>query len=403
MDAKRAISHGVSIVIPCLNEETSIGQVVDAGLAGIKETGLPGEIVVVDNGSTDRSAAIARDHGARVVKESEKGYGAALRKGFAVAHYDILVMGDADLTYDFSRVNDLVRPIIDGEAEFVIGNRMKNIRPGSMPRLHQYFGNPLMSMLLRLLFRRHTVKDVYCGMRAIKNDTYKQLRCVTTGMEFASEMIVRAIHNNTRMAEREIIYHPRLGESKLHSFQDGWRGLRFMLLHSPTVALLTPGMVVWVIGTVMMLPLAFSSITIGTRSVDIHFMIIGGLLNTVSVQLISIGLLCKAYAHLTGVRDDPVIEWFYKHLTFEKILIATVPFILIGLAVILTIVVQWIESGFGELHAARALFFGMVCVINGTQIAAAGYLFSIMALPRHVGALSDEDEDDETPNKKEGV
>lgn len=402
MDQKRSSSPGVSIVIPCLDEEASIGKVVDAGLAGIRDLGLPGEVLVVDNGSTDRSAAIAREHGARVVNEAEKGYGAALRKGFAVAHYDILVMGDADLTYDFSKVGDLVRPILSGEAEFVIGNRMKNIRPGSMPKLHQYFGNPLMSMLLRLLFHRHTVKDVYCGMRAIKKETYRNLKCVTTGMEFASEMIVRAIHNNTRMAEREIIYHPRLGESKLHSFKDGWRGLRFMLLHSPTVALLTPGIVAWVIGTAMMLPLAFTPIYIGSRAVDIHFMIMGGLLNTVSVQLITMGLLCKAYAHLTGVRDDPVIAWFYKHLNFERFILATLPLILAGLAVIVAIVARWIESGFGELHAARALFFGMVCLINGTQIAAAGYLFSIMALPRHVGALSDEDEDDEPSTQKEG-
>ena len=191
-------ADGVSVVIPCLNEEASIAQVVDAALAGIAKLGLPGEVVVVDNGSVDRSPELAAEHGARVLTEDERGYGAALRRGFRDARYGIVVMGDGDLTYDFSRLDELVRPILDGAAEFVVGNRMGNIRPGSMPKLHQYVGNPVLSLLLRVMFHTHTVRDAHCGMRAILRSTYRRLRCVTTGMEFASEMIVRAIHNGAQ-------------------------------------------------------------------------------------------------------------------------------------------------------------------------------------------------------------
>lgn len=379
---------GISVVIPCLNEAESIGQVVDAAFAGAAKTGLAAEVIVVDNGSHDRSAEIAAGHGARVVAESLKGYGAALRAGFAAARYEVLVMGDGDLTYDFSRLDELVRPILDDEADFVVGNRMGNIRPGAMPRLHRYIGNPLLSLMLRVMFHNHRVRDAHCGLRAIARTVYRELRCVTTGMEFASEMVVRAIHRGVRMTERDIIYHPRVGESKLASFRDGWRHLRFMLLHSPTSALLFPGILTWSVGVIVVLPLALGPVVLRGRNFDIHCMIMGGLLNTVSIQFITIGLLAKAYAHLSGLREDPVVAWLYGKLNFERIMLLAAPLILLGLVVSAKVVIQWVASGFGPLDEARLLFFGMLCLINGCQIAAAGYLFSIMALPRHVAPLA---------------
>ncbi|MEI6970012.1 MAG: glycosyltransferase family 2 protein [bacterium] len=383
-------NSGISVVIPCLNEQDSIAQVVDAAREGIAATGLPGEVIVVDNGSSDRSSVVAGEHGARVVAEAVKGYGAALRKGFSEARYSIIVMGDGDLTYDFTKLGDLTGPIVSGGFDFVVGNRMSNIRPGSMPGLHRYLGNPILSLLLRLMFWGHAVRDAHCGMRAITQSAYRRLRCVTTGMEFASEMIVSAIHCGLRMTERDIVYHPRVGDSKLKSFSDGWRHLRFMLLHSPTTALLAPGVSAWLVGTFIMLPLAFGPVHIGMRRIDIHCMLIGGLLNTISMQFITLGLLSKAYAHLSGLRHDPVIVWFYAHVTFERLMMFTIPMILTGLAVIGVVVTRWVESDFGPLDQARVLFLAIVCLMNGTQMAAAGYLFSIMALPRHVGRLSDE-------------
>lgn len=379
---------GISVVVPCLNEEESIEQVVRAAQEGIARMNLPGEVVVVDNGSTDRSVELARAAGARVVTETIPGYGAALRRGFASARHEIMVMGDADMTYDFTRLDALVQPILDGNAELVVGNRMRNVRPGSMPKLHQYVGNPLLSLMLRLMFHTHTIKDAHCGMRAIRRDVYRRLGCVTTGMEFASEMIVRAIHNRVRMTERDIIYHPRIGESKLQSFRDGWRHMRFLLLHSPSSTLLFPGLAAWIVSLLVAAPLAFGPVVLGGRAFDIHMMIVAGTLNIVSIQLLTFGLLSKAFAHLAGLRDDPLIAWLYKHFTFEKFMLITLPPVAAALWVVGVVIHQWSTSGFGPLNQIRPLFLALICMINGMQMAAGGYLFSIMALPRHRGRFT---------------
>ncbi len=296
----RPVFNGISIVIPCLNEEASIAQVIEKAKIGAQKIGLPFEIIVVDNGSTDRSAQIAKESGACVLYETHRGYGAALRKGFDNAKYDILAMGDADLTYDFTKLNELAELIIAGEADFVIGNRMRSIKPGAMPSLHRYLGNPVLSLFLRVMFHSNAVHDAHCGMRVLTKEAYKKMRLVTTGMEFASEMVVRAIRCNLKIREKDIEYHPRIGQSKLRSFRDGWRHLRFMLLHSPTTLLLVPGIIGWALGLLISLPLAFGPITIGGRLIDIHCLLLGGLLNIISVQIISIGLLAKAYGHLSG-------------------------------------------------------------------------------------------------------
>ncbi len=381
VNAEQQVATGVSVVIPCLNEEESIAAVIDAAQEGLKRAGLPGEIIVVDNGCTDRTPEIARAKGARVVRERRRGYGAAIRRGFAEARHSILVMGDGDLTYDFSELDRFAHPIRDGRADFVIGNRMKDIRPGSMPHLHRYVGNPLLSMLLRLLFGSHTVRDAHCGLRAIRRDAYESLRCITTGMEFASEMVIAAIRNNLRIIELDIAYHPRVGDSKLRSFKDGWRHLRFMLLHSPAILLLIPGSIVWLLSMAMALPLAFGPIVIEGRKVDIHFMMIAGLLNILSLQIITSGMLAKAFAHLSGLRHDPVVAWFYRHFTFEKVMVGAGVLFLIGLWIAGRIVLNWAWSGFSDLDQARLLFFGVLAIVNGVQIAAASYLFSAMALP----------------------
>ncbi|NLB59796.1 MAG: glycosyltransferase [Lentisphaerae bacterium] len=385
---------GISVIIPCLNEEASIGQVIENIRRGIERLAErnPGrvdasEIIVVDNGSTDHSAHIAAEHGARVLSETKRGYGAALRKGFDNARYAIMVMGDGDLTYDFTALDELVQPILDGQADFVIGNRMKSIQPGAMPALHRYIGNPVLSFMLRVMFRSRAVRDAHCGLRALTRSAYQQLRCVTTGMEFASEMVVRAIRCHLRIAERDIVYHPRLGDSKLRSFRDGWRHLRFMILHSPTLLLLIPGLIFWLVGLAISLPLAFGPIMINQRIVDIHCMLIGGILNIVSLQVMTIGMLAKAYGHLSGLQEDPVVARFYRWFTFDKAALVSGVAILLGLIITLKIIIEWFISGFGALDQQRLLFFAILCLINGVQIGAASFLFSIMALPRHLDQL----------------
>jgi hypothetical protein len=391
--AESAGLPGVSVVIPCLNEEASIGLVIEAASAGIAALGAGGEVIVVDNGSTDRSVEIAKRSGARVLVETHRGYGSALRRGFAGARHEVVVMGDGDLTYDFTKLGDLVRPILTGEAEFVIGNRMGNILPGAMPPLHRYIGNPILSGLLRLMFRDRRVRDVHCGLRAIRRDTYRRLRCVTTGMEFASEMVVQAIHLGIPIAQRDIVYHPRIGDSKLQSFRDGWRHLRFLVLHSPTMLLLLPGAVFSALGLLLAMPLVFGPVVIGGRNIDIHFMIMAGLLHIVGVQIVTVGLLAKSYGHLSGLRHDEVIARLYRWFTFEKTFLGAAALALAGCVIAGAVIVEWVVSGFGVLNRARMLFFALLLLVDGVQLGLASYLFSIMALPRHIDVLATEAED----------
>jgi adenylyl-sulfate kinase len=376
------VIHGISVVIPCLNEEESIVEVVAWARQGIDATGLPGEVVVVDNGSTDRSRALARSAGARVIREGQRGYGAALQRGFHEARFDTLVMGDADLTYDFRRLKELADPVLRGEAELAIGNRMNNILPGSMPWLHRYVGNPVLSRLLSIMFHTKAVRDPHCGMRVINRSAFEKLGCVTSGMEFASEMVIRAVRAGWRITDRDIIYHPRQGESKLRSFRDGWRHLRFMMLHSPTMTLLLPGFLLWLAGLALAVPLALGPVIIHGRLVDIHFMIMAGMLNIVSAQILMMGLLAKAFAHLTGLRNDPLIAWFYRFFHYEWITGLAALIFLLGTGAATWVIWKWAGSGFGSLSESRLLFLALLLVVNGVLVATGAYLFSIMALPK---------------------
>lgn len=376
--------EGVSVVLPCLNEAESISRVIADALGALQAMGLPHEVIVVDNGSTDASAALAAEAGARVVHESRRGYGAAIRRGFAEARYSVLVMADADVTYDLAKVADLVQPVLDGEVDFVLGNRLKGMKPDAMPFLHRVIGNPLLTKLVQYMFRRGDIEDGQSGYRAIRRSVYESLDCITTGMEFASEMIVKAIHANVRLKYVPIEYHPRIGDSKLRTFRDGWRHLRFLMLHSPSMIFVLPGLVVWVLSLLAAFPMAFGQMSLFGHGLDIHFMLIIGLFNIISMQLITIGMLAKAYAHLSGFRHDRLVEWFYQKLSFELGALVGLGLFLLGGGIALGVVIFWSLDGFGALNLARLLFFGILCIINGTQLGASAYLFSVMALPRRL-------------------
>ncbi|HXP38559.1 MAG TPA: glycosyltransferase family 2 protein, partial [Solirubrobacteraceae bacterium] len=229
----------VSVVIPCLNEKENIELCVSLALGALSQASLPGEVIVADNGSVDGSAALAELSGARVVSEPRRGYGNAYRAGFRAAGGTYIVMADADQTYDFADIPRFVAALEEG-ADMVIGNRMKNIQRGAMPWHHRYIGNPLLSGLLNLFF--HTgVGDAHCGMRAVRRDRLALLALRTSGMEFASEMVVRAADQRLVLRQIPIAYRPRGGESKLSSFRDGWRHLRFLLVSSPNHLFIWPG------------------------------------------------------------------------------------------------------------------------------------------------------------------
>ncbi len=230
----------VSVVMPCLNEQQTIGSCIEKAKRTMKSLGIRGEVVVADNGSTDNSVSIAENLGARVVHQPIRGYGAAYQAGIEATRGNYIIIGDSDDTYDFTDLERFLTPLRNGH-DLVMGSRFKGeILPGAMPWSHRYIGNPILSGILRWVF--HTsISDAHCGMRAFTRQAYDKMQLQTTGMEFASEMVVKAAQAGLKISETPITYYPRLGESKLNSFRDAWRHLRFMLLFSPTHLFALPG------------------------------------------------------------------------------------------------------------------------------------------------------------------
>jgi hypothetical protein len=372
-------SGSVSVVIPCLNEADSIEECVRRACAALDHHGLDGEVIVVDNASTDDSAELARNAGARVVEEPRRGYGSAYLAGFGAARGEYIVMADADLTYDFGEIHRFVAEFEHG-ADFVIGDRMDNIHPGAMPWLHRYVGNPVLTGLLNVFFRTG-VKDAHCGMRAIRREVLPRLDLRTTGMEFASEMVIRAAKERLRIRQFAIEYHPRGGESKLSSFRDGWRHLRFLLAHSPTYLFVLPGVAMTVLGGLVMLAVLLQLDILG-RVWQQHTMIAGALLLIVGTQVVSLGLCAHAYAmYFMGDKD----VWFDRmraRFRLEHGLMLGGAILLAGLIVSAAIVVVWIDRGLGQLSEERLAVAAATLVIVGIQIFFSSFLLSILGLRR---------------------
>ena len=268
------------------------------------EHGIPGEVVVADNDSDDDSAALALAAGARVVHERRRGYGNAYMAGFAAARGRHIVMADADLTYDFGEIPRFLEQLEDG-ADLVMGDRMDGIQPGAMPWLHQYIGNPILSGTLNLFFRTG-VRDAHCGMRAFRRAKLGELDLRTTGMEFASEMVIRAAKAKLDIRQLPIDYHPRGGVSKLSSFRDGWRHLRFLLVHSPTHLFVIPGAALLLVGALIAM-VSLSRLELFGREWQLHSMIAGSLLAIVGTQVLGLGLCAHAYgSYFMGEREAVV-------------------------------------------------------------------------------------------------
>jgi glycosyltransferase involved in cell wall biosynthesis len=374
-----AESKLLSVIIPCLNEAESIEQCVKAAWRALELAGIRGEVIVADNGSTDGSAELAEIAGAQVVHELRRGYGSAYAAGFREARGTYILMADADLTYDFEEIPRFLRELQAG-ADMVIGDRMGHIHPGAMPWLHRYIGNPLLSRLLNLLF--HTgVHDAHCGMRALRRDRLELLDLRTTGMEFASEMVVRAAKAKLDIREIPIEYHPRGGESKLSSFRDGWRHLRFLLLHSPNHLFILPGLSMVTLGGLVSLTV-LAHVSVLERQWNLHTLIGGSLLLIVGAQLVGLGLCAHAYAtYFMGERD----EWFDRareRLRLEHGLMLGSVTALIGIAMIAVIVVAWIAHGFGSLAQERIAISAATLLVLGIQIIFTSFLLSILGLRR---------------------
>src|SRR4051794_1604422 len=340
----------VSVVIPCLNEAENIEEVVRRAKTALRDNGIPGEVVVADNASEDDSADLARGAGARVIHEPRRGYGSAYLAGFANARGKYIVMGDADLTYDFGDIPRFVEQLEDG-AQLVMGDRMDNIHPGAMPWLHRYVGNPVLTGVLNLFFRTG-VKDAHCGMRALRRDVLPALDLRTTGMEFASEMVIRAAKENLDIREVPIEYHPRGGESKLSSFRDGWRHLRFLLVHSPTYLFIVPGAIMALLGALVMAAV-IAHIDVLGRQWDIHSMLAGSLLTIVGTQVLALGLCAHAYGTYFMAEKDPWFDRMRARFRLEHGLLLGGLIVAAGFAVGLVIFVIWANRGFGSLGEER--------------------------------------------------
>lgn len=369
----------VSVVIPCLNEEENIEACVGQALRAMSDAGIPGEVVVADNASTDRSAALAAAAGARVIHEPRRGYGSAYLAGFAAARGTYIVMGDADLTYDFNEIPRFVAELDKG-AELVMGDRMGNIQPGAMPWLHRYVGNPVLSGILNGFFKTG-ISDAHCGMRALRRDVLPRLDLRTTGMEFASEMVIRAGKEKLRIAEFPIDYHPRGGESKLNTWRDGWRHLRFLLVHSPTHLFVLPGALLAALGLIIT-AVSITGLEVFGRRWQLHTTVGGSMLMIVGVQVVALGLCAHAYGAYFMGEKDPWFDRMRARFRLEHGLMLGMSVTLAGLIAGLVILAMWIQNGFGSLSEERMAIVATTGVTIGLQVIFSSFLLSILGLRR---------------------
>jgi glycosyltransferase involved in cell wall biosynthesis len=373
----------VSVVMPCLNEEAAVGSCVEQALDALETMGVRGEVVVVDNGSSDRSAELARTAGARVVEEPRRGYGSAYLKGFEAARGRYLVMGDADASYDFGELARFVEPLAAGECELVIGDRLGGeIRPGAMSWSHRWIGNPVLSGMLRLLFRTR-ISDSHCGMRAITREAYDRLGLRTTGMELASEMVVAALREGLAIRQIPITYHPREGESKLVGARDAWRHVRFMLLYSPSYLFQLPGLLLMAVGAFLVLALAGGPRELFGHRWDYHPLLFGAMALVVGYQLVLFDTFAKVFAAGAGLaRPGRWMRAFSRLFTLERGLAVGGLALLAGIGLEAKIVLDWIRSGMGEFMAVRGVVIGMVAMVLGLETVFGSFLVSLMLIPR---------------------
>jgi glycosyltransferase involved in cell wall biosynthesis len=373
----------VSAVLPCLNEELTIGLCIEKAVRSFAELGVRGEVVVADNGSSDQSVAIAQRLGARVVHEQVKGYGSALRRGITESTGSIIVIADADDSYDWAAIAPLVRKVLEGY-DLVMGNRFKGgIMRGAMPPLHRYLGNPVLSLIAKMAFRVN-VGDFHCGMRAFTREAFKKMQPRTSGMEFATEMIANAAHQRLRITEIPIILYPdkRNRAPHLRSFRDGWRHLRFILTYAPDYLYMGPGSILLSAGLILELLLARGPVRLGGFYVGIHFMALGSMLALVGFNIISLGILAKTLMtqRYAGLRSRTV-DLVQRRFSLEVGLVAGTLLTGAGVAIDAAIAIKWLTHRGAPMDATVHLAFVATTVfVLGLNLIFSSFLLNMIVV-----------------------
>ena len=375
----------LTILMPCLDEAATIRSCVAKARGFLERTGIDGEVLVADNGSSDESRAFAEAAEARVIHVVERGYGAALRAGIEAARGKYVIMGDADGSYDFSRLELFIAKLREGYP-LVMGNRfLGGILAGAMPLLHRYFGNPVLSFIGRLFFRT-SVGDFHCGLRGFDRAAVLALDLRTTGMEFASELVVKAALAGYRIAEvpTTLAHDGRGRSSHLRSWRDGWRHLRFLLLFSPRWLFLYPGLALLALGAVLLTVLYFSPVRIGRAGLDIHSMLYASAAVLLGLQLCLFALFARVSAQNAGLLpQNPTVQSLVAMVTLERGLLAGLGAAMVGFIWSAAAFWEWKEAGFGALdpsHMMRTTIPACTLMVGGMEVAVASFLLSVLRL-----------------------
>ncbi len=371
----------VSAVMPCLNEARTLETCIRKAQRAFDAMGVPGEVIVADNGSTDGSVEIATSLGARVVRQSIRGYGAALSKGIESARGTYIVLADADDSYDWSQIAPFVARLEDG-FDLVVGNRFKGgIQRGAMPILHRYVGNPVLSWLARAVHQA-PLGDFHCGIRALRRDAFPRMRVRTPGMEFATEMIVNSVKAGLRISEvpTTLVKDGRDRPPHLRSFRDGWRHLRFILTYGPNYLYLAPGGSLFLVGSSLVVLLATGPVNMGGHYFGIHFLALGSMLTLVGFNIMNLGILAKVIAlqHLPSL-ESRLTRWALNRFTLESGVALGSIMVVLGLVIDASLLYRWLAAAGQPMEdSVHVGFVATLSIVLGLNIIFSSFLLSML-------------------------
>lgn len=369
----------LTIIIPCLNEEQTIGQVVRDAIRGLRKASCDGEVLVSDNGSTDASVDIARFQGARVIHCPMRGYGSALRYGIESAESTYVLFGDADGSYDLSDISGFIHELRNG-GDLVIGTRLQGcIESGAMPSLHRYLGTPVLTWILNFLFRMD-ISDCNSGMRGLSKDAFRRMGLTASGMEFASEMLIKAGIFRLKVKEIPItLYRDKRNRAPhLHTWSDGWRHLRLLLIYAPNHLFVYPGLLLFLLGTGLLFLQVGGPVMLGFLHMDLHFMILGISMSVLGMSILQMGMIIKLFSSQNNYYENDWIVRKLKYLPFNKKVFFGFGIASIGIGIFLKILIDWIHISLANPQMVRLSLFGLYFIFIGISLILFFFLEAVM-------------------------